>query len=337
MRKTAGVIASLALVGSALFAGPAQAADVTLTAGGSSFSGGMFTTCATNYTAAKVTYTASSSGTGKGNFVAGTFDFAGSDGAFGSSDKKPENSFAYVPVLGGPLAMIFNIPGVNNLKLDAITIGKIFKGEIKTWNDKAIKKLNKSAKLPSAAIIPMYRNSKSGTNDNFTGYLAANGAAGWKQNQEISIATGDTTPAGTGATSSSGVVANVKNNVNSIGYVDLKDALSSRLPYAAVKNAAGQFVKPTSAGSAKFLAGQPIGDDGFVSIDWAKKVPGGYNASAITYAIVSTSPSKNGPAVKEFINYMLKTCVPANASKLGYVSLTGAISAKAKALANTIK
>ena len=337
MRKTAGIIAALALAGSALLAAPAQAADVTLTAGGSSFSGGMFTTCANNYTAAKVTYTSSSSGTGRSNFVAGTFDFAGSDGAFGSADAKPAGSFAYVPVLGGPIAIIFNVPGVNNLKLDAVTIGKIFKGQIKTWNDKAIKKLNKTAKLPAAAIVPMYRNSKSGTNDNFSGYLAANGASGWTKNQEWALATGDTTPAGTGATASSGVVANVKSNDNSIGYVDLKDALSSRLPYAAVKNAAGQFVKPTTAGSAKFLAGQSIADNGFVNIDWAKKVPGGYNASLITYAIVSTSTSKNGAAVKDFITYTLKTCVPANAAKLGYVSLTGAISAKAKALAATIK
>ena len=337
MRKTAGIIATLALAGSALLAAPAQAADVTITAGGSSFSGGMFTTCANNYTAAKVTYTSSSSGAGRTNFVNGTYDFAGSDGAFGAADTKPAGSFVYVPVLGGPIALIFNVPGVNNLKLDAATIGGIFGGSITKWNDPAIKKLNKTAKLPAAAIVPMYRNTKSGTNDNFSGYLTSNKAAGWSKNQDWALATGKATPAGTGAAASSGVVANVQNNQNSIGYVDLKDALSSRLPYAAVKNAAGQFVKPTTAGAAKFLAGQSIGDNGFVTIDWAKKVPGGYNASLITYAVVSTSSSAKGAAVQSFINYTLKTCVPANAAKLGYVSLTGAISAKAKALAATIK
>ena len=346
MRKTAGIIAALALASSALFAGTAaEAAGPSLAAGGSSFSGGMFTTCANNFkdapvntTGATVTYTASSSGTGRGNFVANTFDFAGSDGAFGSADKKPAGEFAYIPVLGGPIAIIFNVPGVNALKLDAATVGAIFKGQIKTWNDPAIKKLNKKATLPATAITPMYRNSKSGTNENFSGYLAANGASGWTKNQDWAAATGDTTPAGTGATASSGVVGNVKANENSIGYVDLKDALSSRLKYASLKNAAGQFVKPTTSGSAKFLSGQSIGADGFVTLDWAKKIKGGYNASLITYAIVNTgAASKNGTAVKDFINYTLKTCVPANATKLGYVSLTGAISAKAKALAATIK
>jgi len=173
MRKTAGIIAAVALAASALFASPAHAAAV-ITAGGSSFSGGMFTTCAAG---SSVTYTSSSSGTGKTNFSNGQFDFAGTDAVYVSGETLPKGSFAYVPVLGGPIAIIFNIPGVHNLRLDAITIGKIFQGTITKWNDKAIVKLNKGVKLPAKTITPEYRNSKSGTNGNFSGYLAANKAA----------------------------------------------------------------------------------------------------------------------------------------------------------------
>jgi phosphate transport system substrate-binding protein len=334
MRKTAGILAAVAVAASALVAAPAHAAD-TLTAGGSSFSAKMFTTCAANYTADTVTYTASSSGTGRSNFANGTFDFAGSDGAFAATDSKPAGT-AYVPVLGGPIAFIYNVAGVKNLRLDAATIGAIFLGKIKTWDDAAIKKLNPGVKLPSAAITPEYRASKSGTNGNMSGYLAAN-TTGWKADQTWTVATGAATPAGVGGATSANVVANTAATANSIGYVDLADAVASGLSYASVKNAAGQFVKPTTAAAAKFLAGQTIGDNGFVTIDWAKKVPGGYNASLITYAVVDTATAKKGAATKAFLNYVLSSCVPANATKLGYVSLTGAISAKAKAVVASIK
>jgi phosphate transport system substrate-binding protein len=233
--------------------------------------------------------------------------------------------------------MIFNVAGVNNLRLDATTIGAIFQGTISKWNDPAIAKLNPGVKLPATTITPEYRGSKSGTNGNFSGYLVANKATGWTADQTWTTATGKATPAGVGGATSANVVSNVKSTANSIGYVDLADAVAAGLPYATVKNAAGQFVKPTTAGAAKFLAGQPVNDNGTVAIDWAKNVPGGYNASVITYAIVPTSTSTNGAAVKSFINYVISTCVPANAAKLGYVSLTGAISAKAKAVVATIK
>ena len=333
MRKTAGIIAAVALAASALFASPAHAAG-TITAGGSSFSGGMFTTCAAG---SNVTYTSSSSGTGKTNFTNGQFDFAGTDAVYAATETKPKGSFAYVPVLGGPIAIIFNIPGVHNLRLDATTIGGIFQGTITKWNDKKIVKLNKGVKLPAQAITPEYRNSKSGTNGNFSGYLAANKAAGWTADQTWTVATGKATPAGTGAATSTLVVSNVVNTAYSVGYVDLKDAKAKNVNYAAVKNAAGQFIKPTPAASAKFLAKQKVNEDGSVDLNWAQKVPGGYNASLITYAVVNTSTSKNGAEVKSFLDYVLNSCVPANATPLGYVALTGATLAKAKAVVASIK
>ena len=339
MRKTAGIIAAVAIAASALIAAPAHADVPTITAGGSSFSAGMFTTCAANYTDAKVTYTGSSSGTGRTNYMAGTFDFAGSDGAFGATEKQPAAAdFRYIPVVGGPIAIAYNLAAVPSLRLDATTIGAIFLGKIKTWNDPAIAALNPGAKLPASAITPEYRSDKSGTNGNFSGYLAKNKIDGWVGDQTWTNATKSTTPAGTGNASSSGVVQSLKSTVGAIGYVDLKDAVSGGLKVAAVKNASGQFLLPSAAAAAKFLANQPVGANGLVTIDWAKPVPGGYNASLITYAIVNTgAAAKNGAAVRSFIQYTLNTCVPANAAKLGYVALAGGQATKAKALALLIK
>ncbi|MFM7029616.1 MAG: substrate-binding domain-containing protein [Micrococcales bacterium] len=340
MRKTAGLLAAVAIAATALIASPANATTPTITAGGSSFSAGMFSTCAANYTNATVTYTSSSSGTGRTNFANGTFDFAGSDSAYGAADspKPATGTYKYIPVVGGPIALIYNVAGVPALRLDSATVGKIWLGTITKWNDPAIVALNKGAKLPNASITPVYRNTKSGTNGNFSGYLAANGAAGWTKDQTWTNATGQATPAGTGAADSTAVVTNVRSTAGAIGYVDLKDAVTAGLKVAALKNAAGQFLKPTAAAAAKFLSSQPVGADGQVNINWAKKIAGGYNASLITYALVNTgSATNNGAAVKSFIQYVLNTCVPANASKLGYVALSGGQAAKARALALLIK
>jgi phosphate transport system substrate-binding protein len=339
MRKTAGILAAVAIAATALIASPANATTPTITSGGSSFSAGMFSTCAANYTNASVTYTSSDSGTGRTNFNNGTFDFAGSDSAFGGSDAQPTaGTYKYIPVVGGPIAIVYNVSAVPALRLDSATVGKIWMGTITKWNDPAIVALNKGAKLPSTDINPYYRSSASGTNDNFSGYLKANGAAGWSKNKAWATATGMSTPAGTGVATSALVVSGVKDNAGSIGYVDLKDAISGGLKVAALKNAAGQFLKPTSASAAKFLSSQPVAANGLVTINWAKKIAGGYNASLITYALVNTgSATSNGAAVKGFIQYVLNTCVPANAPRLGYVALSGGQAAKARALALLIK
>lgn len=339
MRKTAGIIAAVAIAASALIAAPAHADAPVITAGGSSFSAGLFTTCAANYTDAKVTYTGSSSGTGRTNYMSGTFDFAGSDGAFGATEKQPAAAdFRYIPVTGGPIAIAFNLDGVASLRLDAATTGAIFLGKIKTWNDAAIAALNPGVKLPATAITPQYRSDKSGTNGNFSGYLAANKVAGWVADQTWTNATKSTTPAGTGVAGSAGIVANLKSTAGSIGYVDLKDAKSGALKVAALKNAGGQFVLPSAAAASVFLANQPVSPNGFVKIDWAKSVPGGYNASLITYAIVNTGKARaKGAAVKAFMQYVLKTCVPANAANLGYVALSGGQATTAQSLLNLIK
>jgi phosphate transport system substrate-binding protein len=340
MRKTAGILAAVAIAASALIAAPANADTVTITSGGSSFSAGIMSTCAANYTDAKVTYTSSASGTGRTNFANGTFDFAGSDGTYGATEtpKPAADSFRYIPVVGGPIAIVFNVKGVPSLRLDSTTIGSIFRGTISKWNDKAIAALNPTAKLPATEIAVQYRGTKSGTNGNFAGYLAANKAAGWKNDQTWAIATGLTSPVGTSAPDNAAVAVNVSKTDSSIGYVDLKDAVALGLKAAAVKNNAGQFLLPSSATSAKFLSNMPVADNGVVTIDWAKAVPGGYNASLITYAIVNTGKaSANGSATKAFIQYVLNTCVPANAAKLGYVALAGSQALKAKALALLIK
>ncbi|GAA2336042.1 phosphate ABC transporter substrate-binding protein PstS [Saccharopolyspora halophila] len=133
-----------------------------------------------------VNYTKSGSGKGVAGFTAGQIDFGGSDSPLSVEDgevaKAAErcggNPAWNIPMVFGPVAMAYNLPGVDNLVLNPDLIRKIYMGEIKTWDDPAIKALNPDANLPSIPVVPYYRSDESGTTSNFQKYLstATNGA-----------------------------------------------------------------------------------------------------------------------------------------------------------------
>ena len=81
----------------------------------------------------------------------------------------------------GPVAMAYNIEGVDKLVVNGDVLAKIFQGQIKKWNDPAIAALNSGATLPDTDIKPIYRSDSSGTTDNFQKYLGAAAAAGVDQ------------------------------------------------------------------------------------------------------------------------------------------------------------
>src|SRR6185295_12104640 len=120
-----------------------------------------------------INYDPSGSGAGRETFIAGGSDWAGSDSAL--SDDELAGEFAAcaadakpidIPTYISPIAVIFNVEGVDELNLDAATIAHIFKGDITNWNDPAIAALNDGAKLPDAAITAVHRSDDSGTTKN---------------------------------------------------------------------------------------------------------------------------------------------------------------------------
>lgn len=142
-----------------------------------------------NYMAAcpgtNINYKSSSSGEGVTQFNQGAVSIAGSD-----SPLKPEEITASktickggqgidLPMVGGPIAIGYHLPGVDNLVLDAPTLAKIFNSTITKWDDEAIKKLNPTAKLPSSNIQAFHRSTDSGTTDNLTKYFNATAKAEW--------------------------------------------------------------------------------------------------------------------------------------------------------------
>lgn len=132
-----------------------------------------------------VQYSPDGSGAGRDALLAGGAKFAGSDRALKTEEWEQSKEVCgdggaiNIPVYISPVAVAFNLPGVDSLNLDAETIAKIFKGEITTWNDQAIASQNEGVTLPDTKITVVHRSDDSGTTENFTEYLAAASNGAW--------------------------------------------------------------------------------------------------------------------------------------------------------------
>jgi phosphate transport system substrate-binding protein len=339
MRKISGILAASALVASITLVAPAAYANETITGSGSSYMNSMQQTCIAGYSAAstnKVTYTSKGSGTGKTEFANGSTQFGGSDSLY-SSDQ-PAN-FTYVPLVGGPIAIVFNVSGVKTLNLTPKLLDEIFTAKITKWNDAKIKAVNAAvaSKLPNKAIQVVFRSDTSGTTNNFGNYMKQTVGGSWKAADAWADASGSTK--GTGASKNSGIVTTVKGLANSISYADLADVMTAGLSYASLQNGAGQYIKPTVSASAKFLGASTLSSNGEVVFDYKKKVTGGYNLTLVAYGMAPTKSTfaSKAAAVKDYFTYFINTCAPKEAAKTGYVAVSGKLKTKALELIAKIK
>jgi periplasmic binding family protein len=147
-------------------------------------------------------------------------------------------------VMGG-IVPVLNVAGIapGQLVLDGPTLAKSFLGEVKTWNDPAIAKLNPSAKLPSKAILVVHRSDGSGTTFNFTNYLDKVSPE-WKT--KVGSNTSVEWPVGIGAKGNEGVSNNVGQAQGTIGFVEYAYAKQNKLTYTKMINKDGKTVSPTS-------------------------------------------------------------------------------------------
>ncbi len=350
-KRLLAALAAAALAVTTFLAGPAFAVT-SLKGTGSSFAYKFITECSTKQNDYNVTYISQGSGVGRSAFGASTVDFGASDAA---SSITTGRTFRYIPVVGGPIAIMYNIPGVENtkLQLDAATLAKILSGKITKWNDAAIKKLQSAtikSKLPNKPIRVVYRSASSGTSENLTDYLRQNVPSIWTKAKNGTIASGNPAgrmPAGSiGAATSQALVTSVKNTAYTLGYADLSDSVDSKgkakVTVAKLKNANGEFIAPSSAASSKFLQefyGRANFNSatGAVTLDFTKKIAGAYQASLLTYAIADrNATSAKAEAVEGFVKYLLNTCGPDHGKALGYAPIGGQLKVKALELADAI-
>ena len=188
-------------------------------------------------------YQSIGSGGGIKQIEARTVTFGATDAPL-KGDDLDKNGLVQFPMVMGGIVPVVNLAGIKpgDLVIDGPTLANIFLGNIKTWDDPAIKKLNPSAKLPSQAIAVVHRSDGSGTTFNFAYYLAQV-SPDWKD--KVGANTSVEWPVGIGAKGNEGVSQNVSQTKGAIGYVEYAYAKQNKLDYAKMLNKDGKTVAPT--------------------------------------------------------------------------------------------
>jgi phosphate transport system substrate-binding protein len=235
----AGFLAAAAIV-------PATAADIS--GAGATFPYPIYAKWADAYkkeTGNGLNYQSIGSGGGIKQIKAKTVTFGASDAPLPGKELDA-SGLAQFPMVMGGIVPVVNLDGIKpgDVTIDGPTLAKIFMGEIKTWNDPVIVKLNPQVKLPNQAIAVVHRSDGSGTTFNFATYLS-DVSADWKS--KVGANTSVEWPVGIGAKGNERVANNVGNTKGSIGYVEYAYALQNKLTYTKMVNKAGKTVSPTSA------------------------------------------------------------------------------------------
>ncbi|MET7456610.1 phosphate ABC transporter substrate-binding protein PstS [Streptomyces sp. NPDC005574] len=258
----------------------------------------------------QINYKGGGSGAGVTAFTQGQVAFAGSDSALKPEEVTASKSVCSggqgidLPMVGGPIALGYNVAGVDNLVLDAKTLALIFNGKITNWNDKAIKALNPDATLPDLKIQAFHRSDESGTTDNFTKYLIASAKADWP----YSGGKAWQAKGGQSAAGSSGVAQQVKQTNGAIGYFELSYVGDAVKPVS-IDTGASAPVEATVENATKAIADAKVvgtGSDLSLQLNYATKADGAYPITLVTYEIVCDKGNKAAtlPATKAFLRYI---------------------------------
>jgi len=305
MKKKMALVGLLALVAAAVAVGTAGARSngTTLSGAGSTFVQPLVSQWITPIGSAygyDLQYSGVGSGAGIAAITARTVDFGTTDAPLTPDQFTACNGCIQIPWALGATSIVYNVPGVPNLmKMDGPTLAKIFMGQITTWNDPAIKKLNPGVNLPSTKITVAHRSDNSGTTFNFTEYLSSVSPQ-WAS--QIGKGVAVNWPTGTGGKGSSGVAAVVSQTQGAIGYVDIAYALHNHLSYFRIKNRSNKYTTPGLRGMLSAAqSDQRPGADGSLSIvNPPAKFPNAYPISTFTYVVVPLQTSK-APDIKKFL------------------------------------
>ena len=256
-------------------------------------------------------YDPAGSGAGREQFIAGTTDFAGSDAALddeelaSAQERCAGGEIFELPNYISPIAVIFNLEGVDELDLTPQTIAGIFSGAIPTWDDPAIAGENPDATLPSTAITPVHRGDDSGTTDNFTDYLFQAAGDVWTSEPDgVWPLDG-----GEAANGTSGVVEVVTSTDGAVTYADASRAGDLGVASVAV---GGDFVAPSAEAAAAVVENSPAVEgrgeyDFAIEVDRTTEGSGEYPIVLVSYHIgcVEYDDQETADAVKAFMEYVI--------------------------------
>lgn len=351
MRISAGttwrarLAAVLAVVVVGMMAGPATVASaddyVPISGAGSSWSSNAVDQWRRNVQqyGMRVNFASTGSVDGRNQFKAGTVDYAVSETPYGLKDngvvdELPSRGFAYMPLVAGGTAFMYNLKSggknITNLRLSGEVVTRIFTGAITRWDDAAIKKDNPGLSLPKRQIVPVVRSDGSGSTAQFTLWMSKQHGSDW---DKYCKAAGRSTPCGLTSNypivngkgfvaqpNSQGVSGYVAQQANegTITYVEYSYALKTGYPVAKVLNEAGYYVEPTASNVAVGLLGAKINTDKGSTSYLTQNLDGVYNnkdsrtypLSSYSYIIVPTQAQGSftkdkGTTLAAFANYFL--------------------------------
>ncbi len=244
------------------------AKSVNLTGAGATFPAPLYTKWFDEYnklTGVKINYQPIGSGGGISQITEGTVDFGASDGIMSDNQtaiaEVKHGHILHIPMTSGAVAIVYNLAGIGSgqLKLTGDVLANIYLKKIIKWNDPAIAALNPDLKLPDAAIAVVHRSDGSGTTYIFTNYLSRV-SPNWSS--QIGNATAVKWPSDSiGGQGSAGVAGQVQQVPNSMGYVELAYAVQNKMPWAKLKNAAGNYIEPSLAATTSAAIGVSLPDD----------------------------------------------------------------------------
>ena len=258
-----------------------------------------------------INYEPTGSGTGRENFLSGGSAFIGSDRAFNDEEIAAggfgacvTDDIVEVPLYISPVAVAFNLEGVETLNLDAATIAGIFAEEITTWNDPAIAEQNADVELPDLAITPVHRSDGSGTTETFVSYLSATAPDVWTH--EV----GDEWPLSTGeaAQGTSGVVQAITSGNGTIGYADASQTGDLGQVLVGID---GEYIAYSADAASLLIENAPLAEgrgegDLVFEVDPATASGGAYPIALVSYLIgcEQYEDANTAELVKTYFQYM---------------------------------
>jgi hypothetical protein len=298
-----------------------------------------------------VSYTPSSSGQGRYEFTNKTVDYAVSDTEYVNSSvgaTPPSFEFDFIPITAAGVAFMYNVPGLTQtLQLTSYTACLLLTGQIKNWDDPALKQngANASVTMPNLPVVPVTESDPAGTNFVLEEYCIDEQPTVWKQYASNVAGTpppsgvpiSATTPGsnweapgnGYDEQSTSAVASNIANSAGAIGAVQENYATDSGFTgsdpskaVAQMQNASGKFTLPTPVNVASALAYASQLSNGTHQLNFNGLGPNVYNPSTYSYLLTQTKgwSTTKGNTMSQFVNYVL-TLGQAAAPKFGYASL----------------
>ena len=318
-------------------------AQVSLTGAGATFPNPIYTKWFDAYnkkTGVQINYQSIGSGGGIRQFTEGTVDFGASDGPMTDEQiAAVQGKVLHLPTVLGAVVLTYNLPalGPTKLRFDGSTIAGIYLGHITKWSDQQIARLNRGVKLPDQDIIVVHRSDGSGTSYIFTDYLSKI-SPDWQQ--KVGKATSVNWPVGLGGKGNEGVTQQVKQTDGALGYVELIYAISNNLPYAQIKNAAGNYSTPSLESVTAAAAGVKLPKDTDFRVSIAN-APGAeaYPVSSFTWLLVrpDIADTAKGKALKGFLTWMITPEAQQMAAGLHYAPLPAPVVALVDARLPTLK